>query len=120
MPLPLEGIRVLDVTQVMAGPFCTMLLADMGANVIKIEKPGGGDSIRKIGPPFINGESAAFLAINRNKRSIVLDLKTEKGVEILSGMAEKADIIVVNMCPGSIDRLGLGIDQINSINPSMI
>lgn len=120
MPLPLEGIRVLDVTQVMAGPFCTMLLADMGANVIKIEKPGGGDSIRKIGPPFINGESAAFLAINRNKRSIVLDLKTEKGVEILSGMAEKADIIVQNMSPGSMDRLGLGYDQIHSINPSMI
>jgi len=120
MPLPLEGIRVLDVTQVMAGPFCTMLLADMGADVIKIEKPGGGDEIRKTGPPFINGESAAFLAINRNKRSIVLDLKATDGIEILSGMAEKSDIIVQNMTPGRMDRLGLGYNQIHSINPSMI
>ena len=120
MTLPLEGIRVLDLTQVMAGPFCTMLLADMGADVIKIEKPAGGDEIRKTGPPFINGESAAFLAINRNKRSIILDLKAMDGKEILSGMAEKSDILVQNMSPGSMDRMGLGYDQIHSLNPSMI
>ena len=75
-PMPLEGVTVLDCTQVMAGPFCTMLLADMGADVIKVEKPGGDDS-RRMGPPFINVESAAFLGINRNKKSIVLDLRNE-------------------------------------------
>ena len=83
-PMPLEGVTVLDCTQVMAGPFCTMLLADMGADVIKVEKPGGDDS-RRMGPPFINGESAAFLGINRNKKSIVLDLRNEVDRTVRSG-----------------------------------
>ena len=78
-PLPLEGLSVLDCTQVMAGPFCTLLLADMGADVIKIEKPAGGDDTRRMGPQLIEGWAAAFLAINRNKRSLALELRSEEG-----------------------------------------
>ena len=111
-PLPLEDMKVLDLTQVMAGPFCTMLLADMGADVVKVEKPGG-DDIRGIGPPFINGESAAFLQINRNKRSIVVDLKTEQGVEALRRMATQADALVQNYRPGAMERMGLGYEQVS-------
>ena len=118
--LPLQGMKVLDFTHMMAGPFCTMLLADMGADVVKIEKPDGGDDIRRAGPPFIKGESAAFLAINRNKRSIVLDLKTEDGVAIARHMAEKADNLVENLRPGAMERLGLGYDDLRELNPSLI
>ena len=91
---PLEGVVVLDVTQVMAGPFCTLLLADMGADVIKIEKPQGGDDSRTMGPPFIDGESAAFLAVNRNKRSIAIDLKSEEGRELFRLLARRSDVLV--------------------------
>ena len=118
--LPLDGIRVLDLTQIMAGPFCTMLLADMGADVIKVEKPNGGDDIRGIGPPFINGESSAFLQINRNKRSIVLDLKSEQGVEILLRMVKEADALVQNFRPGTVERLGLGYDDVRALNPALV
>ena len=118
--LPLQGMKVLDFTQMMAGPFCTMLLADMGAEVVKVEKPDGGDDIRRAGPPFIKGESAAFLGINRNKRSIVLDLKSEDGVAIARRMAERADILVQNMRPGAMERLGLGYDDLRELNPSLI
>lgn len=118
--LPLQGIRVLDFTQMMAGPFCTMLLADMGANVIKIEKPDGGDDIRRAGPPFIKGHSAAFLAINRNKRSIVIDLKSEDGIAIVRRMLQKTDILVQNMRPGVMERLGLAYSEVQKINPSLI
>ena len=117
--LPLDGMRVLDLTQVMAGPFCTMLLADMGADVVKVEKPGG-DDIRGIGPPFINGESAAFLQINRNKRSIVVDLKTEQGVEAVRRMAAQADVLVQNYRPGAMDRIGLGYDDVKTLNPALL
>jgi crotonobetainyl-CoA:carnitine CoA-transferase CaiB-like acyl-CoA transferase len=113
-------MKVLDFTQHMAGPFCTMLLADMGAEVVKVEKPDGGDDIRRAGPPFIKGESAAFLGINRNKRSIVLDLKSEDGVAIVRRMAERADILVQNMRPGAMERLGLGYDDLRELNPSLI
>ncbi|MCY4583251.1 MAG: CoA transferase, partial [Chloroflexi bacterium] len=106
-PMPLEGVTVLDCTQVMAGPFCTMLLADMGADVIKVEKPGGDDS-RRMGPPFINGESAAFLGINRNKRSIVLDLRNEVDRSVLRRIAAQADVVAENFRPGTMERLGLG------------
>ena len=117
---PLEGMRVLDVTQMMAGPFCTMLLADMGAEVVKVEKPDGGDDIRRAGPPFINGESAAFLAINRNKRSIVLDLKTDEGASVVRRMARGADVLVQNMRPGAMVRLGLGYEDLHALNPALI
>lgn len=117
---PLEGIKVLDLTQMMAGPFCTMLLADMGADVVKIEKPDGGDDIRRAGPPFIKGESVAFLGINRNKRSVVLDLKNEEGAAVLRRMAGRADVLVQNMRPGAMERLGLGYDDVSALNLSLI
>jgi len=117
---PLDGIKVLDLTQFMAGPFCTMLLADMGADVIKIEKPNGGDDIRRSGPPFINGESAAFMGINRNKRSIVIDLKSGEGQTIVRRMAGAADVVVENMRPGTMDRMGLGYEDLHRENPALV
>ena len=116
----LDGVTVLDATQILAGPFCTMHMSDMGANIIKVEKPGGGDDTRRIGPPFINGESAAFLQLNRNKRSIVLDLRAEKGKEAFKRLAEKSDILIENGRPGSMDRLGLGYSDISAINPAIV
>lgn len=117
---PLTGISVLDFTQIMAGPFCTMLLADMGADVIKIERPGGGDDTRRMGPPFVNGESAAFLAINRNKRSLVLDLKSHDGAEIALNMAKETDVLVQNMRPGSMKRLGLDYEALSVVNEGLV
>src|ERR1051326_5730054 len=105
---PLQGITVLDFTRVLSGPFCTMQLADMGARVIKIEQPGRGDETRAWGPPFVNGESAYFLSINRNKQSVSLDFKTPEGRNILDRLIERADILVENFRPGTLDRLGLG------------
>lgn len=116
---PLTGVSVLDATQVMAGPFCTLLLADMGAEVIKIEKPSGDDS-RRMGPPFINGESAAFLGINRNKKSCVLDLKRLEHRDAFKHMARSVDIVVENFRPGTMDRLGLGSKELRTENPGLI
>ena len=118
--LPLGGVVVLDCTQIMAGPFCTLLLADMGADVIKVEKPEGGDDNRRMGPPFIAGRSAAFLAINRNKRSLALDLRSEKGREVFLRLVEQADVVVENFRPGAMERLGLGYRQLGEIKPSLI
>lgn len=117
---PLDGMRVLDLTQIMAGPFCTMLLADMGADIIKIEKPKGGDDLRRVSPPAVNGEPAAFLAINRNKRSIVLDLKRKEGVEILRHMVGEADVLVQNFRPDALERIGLGYEDVRKLNPALI
>ena len=118
--LALDGLRVLDVTQVMAGPFCCMLLADMGADVIKIEKPNGGDDSRRMGPPFINGESAAFLAMNRNKRSLVLDLKQPEGQVLFRRLAAQADVMVENFRPGTLEELGLGYAALSADHPELI
>ena len=118
--MPLEGVGVLDCTQIMAGPFCTLLLADMGADVVKVERPDGGDDIRRMGPPFINGRSAAFLAINRNKRSLALNLKTEEGKQVFKRLVEQADVVVENFRPGAMERLGLGYDDLAMIKPSLI
>ena len=118
-PMPLEGVTVLDCTQVMAGPFCTMLLADMGADVIKVEKPGGDDS-RRMGPPFINGESAAFLGINRNKQSIVLNLRDEAHRAVFRRIARQADVVAENFRPGAMERLGLGPTQLRAERPELI
>ena len=120
MPLALEGMKIVDCSQVLAGPFCTMLLADMGANVIKIEKPAGGDDTRHMGPPFVSGESAAFLAMNRNKRSIVLDFKQKSGVEAAKRLAGDADVMIENYRAGTIDRLGLGYEEMSTANPALI
>jgi crotonobetainyl-CoA:carnitine CoA-transferase CaiB-like acyl-CoA transferase len=119
MPGPLEGLVVLDATQVMAGPFCTLFLADMGAEVIKVEKPTGDDS-RRMGPPFINGESAAFLGINRNKRSIVLDLRREHDRDVFKRMAAQADVVAENFRPGVMARLGLGPVDLRAQHPELI
>src|SRR3954468_16358894 len=93
---PLAGIRVIDLTRVMTGPYCTMMLGDLGADVIKVELPGKGDDTRAWGPPFINGEAAYFLSVNRNKRSIALDLKSEAGKDALWKLIDRADVLVEN------------------------
>ena len=118
-PGPLEGVVVLDCTQVMAGPFCAMLLADMGAEVIKVEKPGGDDA-RRMGPPFINGESAAFLGVNRNKKGVVLDLKNDLDRGVFRRMAAQADVVAENFRPGTMARLGLGPDDLRRERPELI
>jgi crotonobetainyl-CoA:carnitine CoA-transferase CaiB-like acyl-CoA transferase len=117
---PLKGLKVIDITQIMAGPYCTMMLGDMGADVIKIEKPDGGDDIRRAGPPFITGESATFLNISRNKRSIVVDFKMDEGVEIVRQMARDSDVLVQNLRPGRLDAIGLGYDDLHCVNPQLI
>ena len=120
MPEALEGVRVLDCSQILAGPFCSMLLADMGADVIKIEKPTGGDDTRRMGPPFIDTESAAFLAMNRNKRSIVLNFKEQSGVQAMKTLVKDADIVIENYRTGTMARLGLGYEDLKNINPGII
>jgi crotonobetainyl-CoA:carnitine CoA-transferase CaiB-like acyl-CoA transferase len=117
---PLSGVRVIDVTQIMAGPYCAMLLGDMGADVIKIEKPDGGDDVRRSGPPFIAGDSAAFLNISRNKRSVVIDMKTAEGATIVKGMAKDSDVFLQNLRPGRLDSFGLGYDELAAINPALV
>lgn len=106
-PGALDGIRVLDLTRILAGPYCTMLLGDMGASVTKLEQPGKGDDTRGWGPPFAGSESAYNLGVNRNKRSITLDLKTPEGADILKRLASSADVLIDNFKPGTIERLGL-------------
>ena len=118
-PLPLDGVVVLDCTQVMAGPFCTLLLGDMGADVIKVERPEG-DDVRRQGPPWIAGRAASFMAINRNKRSIVLNLRTDEGKEVFRTLAQRADVVTENFRPGTMDRLGLGYKQLSALKPSLI
>ena len=116
----LEGIRVLDLTRALAGPFSTLMLGDYGADVIKIEIPGSGDDTRTWGPPFIGDESAYFLSINRNKRSLTLNFKDEKAKEIFLKLAKDADVIVENFTPGVMDRFGLGYDVIKEVNPGIV
>ncbi|MDA1296479.1 MAG: CoA transferase [Chloroflexi bacterium] len=120
MPEALSGMRVLDCSQILAGPFCSMLLADMGADVIKVEKPTGGDDTRRMGPPFIEGESAAFLAMNRNKRSVVLNFKEPDGVAALKRLVKDADVLIENYRSGVMERLGLGYDVLSEINPALV
>ena len=105
--LALSGMVVLDLTQIMAGPFCTMVLADMGADVIKVEKPDGGDDNRRMAPPFIKDWSAGFLALNRNKRSLAVDLRNQGGQAMFKRLVEGADAVVENFRPGVMDRWGL-------------
>ena len=116
---PLTGIKVLDFTRLYAGPFCTMLLGDLGADVVKVEA-AGGDPIRRQGPPFHKEQSMSFLAVNRNKRSIVLDLKSDDGLATAKELAAKADVLVENFRPGVMDRLGLGYEALSQINPRLV
>jgi len=119
-PPPLDGTTVLDFTRVLSGPYCTMLLADMGARVIKIEQPGRGDDTRAWGPPFIQGESAYFLSVNRNKESLSLDLKMPGGQRVIAQLLERADVLVENFRPGAMDRLGLGFGTLSIRHPRLV
>src|SRR3954447_269900 len=105
---PLAGVAVLDFSRVVAGPYCTMLLGDDGADVVKVERPGAGDDTREWGPPFVGGESAYYLAINRNKRSIAIDLQHPAGRDLALDLAERADVVVENFRVGTMERLGRG------------
>ena len=116
---PLQGLRVIDLTRVLAGPFATQSLGDLGAEIFKIEPPGGGDETRRF-PPFIAGESHYFLGINRNKKSLVVDLQQAAGAEILRRLVASADILVENYRPGVMDRLGLGYEPLAALNPRLI
>jgi crotonobetainyl-CoA:carnitine CoA-transferase CaiB-like acyl-CoA transferase len=118
-PVPLSGIRVLDLTRLLPGAFCTMLLADMGADVIKVEEPDRGDYMRWT-PPLVDGQSVLFNALNRNKRSVTLNLKSKPGRDLLLQLAEHADILVEGNRPGVIERLGLGWDVLHARNPRLI
>jgi len=117
---PLAGLTVVDLTRVLSGPYCTMLLADMGARVIKIEQPGRGDETRAWGPPFVAGESAYFLSINRNKESVTLDFKQPGGRQALDRLLDRADVLVENFRPGTLDRLGLGYAGVAATHPGLV
>jgi crotonobetainyl-CoA:carnitine CoA-transferase CaiB-like acyl-CoA transferase len=124
---PLDGLRVVDLTRALAGPFCTMMLGDLGADVLKIERPGRGDDSRGWGPPFVGepygpyrGESAYFLSTNRNKRSLTVNLKTEEGQAIIRSMVEKSDVLVENFRTGTLDRMGLGYEALQEVNPRLV
>ena len=119
MIYPLENIKVLDLTRVLAGPYATMILGDLGADIIKVDMPVIGDDARHFGP-YMNSESAYFMSLNRNKRSITLNLKTEKGKQVLVEMVKKVDVIVENFRPGTMEKLGLGYEDLKKINPKLI
>jgi crotonobetainyl-CoA:carnitine CoA-transferase CaiB-like acyl-CoA transferase len=117
---PLDGLVVLDLTRVLSGPYCTMMLADLGARVIKIEQPGRGDDTRAWGPPFAGSESAYFLSINRNKESVTLNLKNERGRDLVTRLLERADVLIENFRPGAMARLGLDYNQVSSRWPRLV
>jgi crotonobetainyl-CoA:carnitine CoA-transferase CaiB-like acyl-CoA transferase len=117
---PLTGIVVVDLSRVLAGPYCTMMLGDMGATVIKVEHPGQGDDTRRFGPPYVAGESAYYLGLNRNKYGITLDFGTPDGKERLLKLIKQADILVQNFRPGSLKRKGLGYEDLHAMNPGLI
>jgi CoA:oxalate CoA-transferase len=117
----LAGVRVLDLSRMLAGPYGSMLLADMGADVIKIEEPGGGDPMRAMGPPFLpDGESAYFLAINRNKKSVALDLSAAEGRQVFHDLVRRADVVWENFRPGVMERLGCGYAELSAVNPRLV
>jgi CoA:oxalate CoA-transferase len=117
---PLSSVLVLDLSRVLAGPYCTMLLADLGADVVKIERPGEGDETRQWGPPSAGGESAYFLSVNRSKRSCAVDLARPEGREIVRRLAARADVVIENFRPGTAERLGLGYEDLQAVNPRLV
>lgn len=117
---PLAGIRVLDFTRVVAGPYCTMILGDFGADIIKVEEPHGGDELRALGPPFLGTESVFFLSVNRNKRSVALDLKDAKAKQAVRELVRTVDVVIENFRPGVMQRLGLGYAALRRLNPRLI
>lgn len=118
--MALSDIKVLDLSRVLAGPFCTMILGDLGAEVWKVESPTNGDETRRWGPPFQNGVSAYFLTANRNKKSITVDLKTEEGIQLIKNLVKKADVVINNFKTGTMEKLGIGYETLNEINPRII
>src|SRR4051794_27803449 len=121
---PLAGLRVLDLSRVLAGPLCTMVLGDLGADVIKVERPGTGDDTRAWGPPWAEGpdgrEAAYYLCVNRNKRSVAADLKSDKGCALVRRLAADADVLVENFAPGTLERAGLRYDELAATNPRLV
>jgi formyl-CoA transferase len=118
--LPLKGYRVLDISRILAGPYCTMILGDQGAEVIKVERPGSGDDTRSWGPPFSGGESAYYICCNRNKKSIVVDLKNPAGLDLIRELASVSDVFVENFTPGLTKRFGLDYETLRKINPRLV
>jgi formyl-CoA transferase/CoA:oxalate CoA-transferase len=116
----LEGVTILDLTRMLAGPYGSLLLADLGAEVIKVEDPAGGDPIRQMGPPFINGESAYFISVNRNKKSLTLDLTSPRGREVFHRLARSADAVLDNFRPGILEKLGVDYGSLRAVNPRII
>jgi crotonobetainyl-CoA:carnitine CoA-transferase CaiB-like acyl-CoA transferase len=119
-PGPLAGVRVLDLSRILSGPFATMIFADLGADVIKLENPRTGDDTREWAPPYQGDQSAYFLSVNRNKRGVAVDLKTEQGRDIALRLADRADVLMENFRPGTAGRLGLGYDELRARNPRLI
>ncbi|MEA2147561.1 MAG: hypothetical protein QOG59_3148 [Solirubrobacteraceae bacterium] len=119
-PAPLAGVRVLDFSRVLAGPYCTMVLADLGAEVIKVERPGAGDETRGWGPPFAGEEAGYFLAVNRGKRSLALDLSDDRAAPVLRTLVSRADIVIENFRAGVADRLGLGYEALSALAPQLV
>lgn len=120
MAAPLTGLRILDLTRALAGPFCTMMLGDMGATILKVEQPDVGDNARAWGPPFQNGESSYFLSVNRNKQSIAINLRDPRGLEIMQKLVAQTDVLVENFVPGTLDRLGLSYAACHALKPDLI
>ncbi|RDY69088.1 CoA transferase [Halobacillus trueperi] len=120
MTAALEGIRVLDLTRVLAGPYCSMILGDLGADIIKVEAPGGSDETRTWGPPFKEGMSAYYLCANRNKKSLTLDLKSPEGKEVMEKLVKDSDVVINNFKTGTMERLGFGYDHLKEINPQIV
>lgn len=120
MPPPLDKIRVLDLSRVLAGPYCTMMLGDLGAEVIKVERPGSGDDTRQWGPPFAAGESAYYLCCNRNKSGITVNLKSPEGRELVARLADRSDVLVENFLPGTLDAWGLSYEALSRRNPRLV
>jgi len=117
---PLDGVRVLDLSRVLAGPYCTMLLADLGAEVIKVERPGSGDETRSWGPPYAGGESAYYLSVNRGKRSVAIDLSTKEGQQRALELAAESQVVIENFRVGTAERMGLGYEHVAKLNPTVI
>ena len=117
--LPLEGVRIVDLSRLLAGPFCTTILADLGADVVKVEALPDGDLYRK-SPPFHGGESVSFLAVNRNKRSIAIDFRKPGALDLIGQMVERADVLVENFKPGTLEKMGLSYERLNALNPRLI
>jgi crotonobetainyl-CoA:carnitine CoA-transferase CaiB-like acyl-CoA transferase len=117
---PLEGVRVLDLSRILAGPLATMVLGDLGADVVKVERPGSGDDTRQWGPPFVGEDAAYFLSVNRNKRSIALDLQTREGADVVRRLAERSDVLIENFRPGLMSRFGLALEDLRRANPRLV